>query len=94
MAEKGCNITRIYKDRKLVRTYTKLASYKEQKKIYLSLSFDNLSAEGFLHYLPANYAFLNFDMLSVPSLNFTKISALFLIGPFFIIGDCVQLKQF
>ena len=64
------------------------------KKIYSFLSFDNLNAERFLNYLLANYAFLNFDMLSIPSLNFPKISALFLIGPFFIIGDCVQLKKF
>ena len=54
------------------------------------LSFGNLSAERFLNYLLANYAFLNFDLLSVRSLNFPKISASFLIGPFFIIGDCVQ----
>ena len=53
------------------------------------LSFGNLSAERFLNYLLANYAFLNFDLLSVRSLNFPKISASFLIGPFFIIGDCV-----
>ena len=66
-----------------------LVSYKEQKNIYSFLSFDNLSAERFLNYLLANYAFLNFDLLSVRSLNFPKISALFLIGPFFIIGDCV-----
>ena len=51
----------------------KLVSYKEQKKIYLFLSFDNLSAERFLNYLLANYAFLNFDLLSVRSLNFPKI---------------------
>ena len=53
------------------------------------LSFDNLSAECFLNYLLANYAFLNFDLLSVRSLNFPKISASFFIGLFFIIGDCV-----
>ena len=85
-------ITKIYENRKLIRTYTKLVSYKEQKKIYLFLSFDNLSAERFLNYLLANYAFLNFDLLSVRSLNFPKISASFLIGPFFIIGDCVYLS--
>ena len=55
----------------------------------LFLSFGNLSAERFLNYLLANYAFLNFDLLSVRSLNFPKISASFLIRPFFIIGDCV-----
>ena len=69
--------------------YTKLVSYKEQKKIYSFLSFDNLSAEHFLNYLLANYAFLNFDLLSIHSLNFSKFSALFLIVPFFVIGDCV-----
>ena len=53
------------------------------------LSFGNLSAERFLNYLLANYAFLNFDLLSVRSLNFFKISAPFFIRPFFIIGDCV-----
>ena len=82
-------ITKIYENRKLIRTYTKLVSYKEQKKIYSFLSFDNLRAERFLNYLQANYAFLNFDLLSVRSLNFPKISAPFFIGPFFIIGDCV-----
>ena len=39
----------------------------------------------------ANYAFLNFDLLSLRSLNFPKISAPFLIGPFFIIGDFVYI---
>ena len=57
------------------------------------LSFGNLSAERFLNYLLANYAFLNFDLLSLRSLNFPKISASFLIGPFFIIGDCVYRKK-
>ena len=81
---------KIYKNSKLIRIYTKLVSYKEQKKsMYLFLSFDNLSAECFLNYLLVNYAFLNFDLPSVRSLNFPKISASFLIGPFFIIGDCV-----
>ena len=65
----------------------KLVSYKEQKKLFLS--FENLRAERFLNYLVANYAFLNFDLLSVRSLNFPKISAPFFIGLFFIIGDCV-----
>ena len=75
----------------IIRTYTKLVSYLQgtKKKLYLFLSFDNLSAERFLNYFLANHAFLNFDLLSVRSLNFPKISALFLIGPFFIIGDCV-----
>ena len=82
-------ITKKYENRKLIRTYTKLVSYKEQKKIYSFLSFDNLSAEHFLNYLLANYAFLNFDLLSIHSLNFSKFSALFLIVPFFVIGDCV-----
>ena len=49
----------------------KLVSYKEQKKLFLS--FENLRAERFLNYLVANYAFLNFDLLSVRSLNFPKI---------------------
>ena len=62
------------------------------KKIYSFLSFDNLKAEHFLYYLQANYAFLNFDLLIVRSLNFPKISAPFFIGPFFIIGDCVRKK--
>ena len=53
------------------------------------LSLENLRAECFLNYLVANYVFLNFDLLSIRSLNFPKISASFLIGPFFIIGDCV-----
>ena len=57
------------------------------------LSFDILSAERFLNYLQANYAFLNLDLLSVRSLNFPKISAPFFIGPFFIIGDCVYLRK-
>ena len=65
----------------------KLVSYKEQKKSFLS--FENLRAERFLNYLVANYAFLNFDLLSVRSLNFPKISASFLIALFFINGDCV-----
>ena len=82
-------ITKIYENRKLIRTYTKLVSYKEQKKIYSFLSFDNLNAERFLNYLLANYVFLNFDLLSVRNLNFSKISSSFLVGPFFIIGDCV-----
>ena len=83
-------ITKIYKNRKLIRTYTKLVSYKERrKKFYLFLSFDNLSTERFLNHLLANYVFLNFDLLSVRTLNFSKISSSFLVGPFFIIGDCV-----
>ena len=83
-------ITKIYENRKLIRTYTKLVKLQgTTKKFYLFLSFDNLSAECFLNYLLANYAFLNFDLLSVRSLNFPKISASFLIGPFFMIGDCV-----
>ena len=84
-------ITKIYENRKLIRTYTKLVSYKEQKKFYSFLSFDNLSAERFLNYLLAIYALLNFDLLSLHSLNFPKISASFLIRPFFIIGDCVYM---
>ena len=48
-----------------------------------------LSVERSLYYLLANYVFLNFDLLSVRSLNFPKISASFFIGPFFINGDCV-----
>ena len=71
-------ITKIYKNSKSTRTYTKLVSYKKQKKIYLYLSFDNLSAERFLNYLLENYAFLNFDLLSVRSLNFPKISVSYL----------------
>ena len=63
------------------------------KKIYLFLSFDNLSAERFLSYLLANYVFLNFDLLSVGSLYFPKISASFFKGPFFIIPDCVYTGQ-
>ena len=51
----------------------KLVSYKEQKK-KLFLSFENLRAERFLNYLVANYVFLNFDLLSIRSLNFPKIS--------------------
>ena len=50
----------------------KLVSYKEQKKKSF-LSFENLRAERFLNYLVANYAFLNFDRLSVRSLNFPKV---------------------
>ena len=85
-------ITKIYENRKLIRTYTKLVSYKEQKQFYSFLSFENLSAERFLNYLLANYAFLNFDLLIVRSLNFPKISASFLIGQFFINGDCVYVS--
>ena len=77
----------------MIRTYTKLVNYKEQKIICSFLSFNNLSAECFLTYLQAIYAFLNFDLLSLHSLNFPKISASFLIGPFFIIGDCVYLPN-
>ena len=51
----------------------------------------HLSAERFLNYLLPNYAFLNFNLLSVRSLNFPKISTSFLIEPFFIIGDCVYI---
>ena len=60
---------------------------------FWTFSVGHLSAECFLNYLLANYAFLNFDLLSVRSLNFPKISAPFLIGPFFIIGDCVYEKK-
>ena len=55
----------------------------------INLFGGHLSAEHFFNYLLANYAFLNFDLLSIHSLNFPKISASFLIGPFFIIGDSV-----
>ena len=66
-----------------------------QRSLILFLSFYNLSAEGFLNYLLANYAFLNFDLLSVRSLNFPKISASFLIGPFFIISEtaCIDILE-
>ena len=86
LPKKWRNDRKIYEDKKLIRTYTKLVSYKEQKKFYSFLSFDNLSAERFLNYLLAIYAFLNFDLLSLRSLNFPKISASFLIRPFFMIG--------
>ena len=65
----------------------------KKNSTHFLFSFDNLSAERFLDYLLANYAFFNFDLLSIRSLNFRKISALFLIGPFFIIGDCVVILK-
>ena len=74
LAKNDATITKIYENRKMIRTYTKLESYKEQKKMYLFLSFDTLSAEQFLNHLLAIYAFLNFDLLSIRSLNFPKIS--------------------
>ena len=67
--------------------YKKTCKLQGTKKLFLSL--ENLRAESFLKNLVANYVVLNFDLLSILSLNFPKISASFFIGPFFIIGDCM-----
>ena len=54
------------------------------ERYYLFLKFENLGTEFF-------DVFLRFDLPSAHFLNFPQNSARSLIGPFFIIGDCMVL---
>ena len=74
LAKKEAILTKYINSLGLIQNF----QVKRNKKIYLFLSFYNLSTEHFLNYLLENYAFLNFNLLSIGSLNFPKISASFL----------------